>query len=229
MNINNDNYELWLLRYAEQELTAEERKEVALWLADHPEAAEDLSLYSEAPRLERNSEVHYTGAPLQHSRPLWNAALRWTAAAAVVAVLMWPAMRTAVAPAPAPTLVAENLDNLDIPRNPEYPDNPEIIAKPEKASNVPAPLIAIAEEATEYPENQETQEYQDIPEVHETPQAEQTSSLIYVDDLIVFEDEIPDSPSNIDILAAADVTYTHSSSNINPIGHFISTFIKANK
>ena len=49
--IDNNNYELWLLRYAEGELTVAECEAVEAWLASHPEAAEELALYSEALRL----------------------------------------------------------------------------------------------------------------------------------------------------------------------------------
>ena len=91
--IDNNNYELWLLRYAEGELTAAEREAVEAWLADHPEAAEELALYSEAPRLERDESVRYAAVPQQHPRLLWPAALRWSAAAAVVLALMVPALR----------------------------------------------------------------------------------------------------------------------------------------
>lgn len=91
--IDNNNYELWLLRYAEGELTAEEREVVETWLAGHPEAAEELALYGEAPRLERDESVWYAAVPQQHTWPLWPAALRWSAAAAVVLALMVPALR----------------------------------------------------------------------------------------------------------------------------------------
>ena len=89
--IDNNNYELWLLRYAEDELTAVERETVEAWLADHPEAAEELSLYSEAPRLECDETVRYSRlSPFtSHLSPL----LRWSAAAAVVLALMVPALR----------------------------------------------------------------------------------------------------------------------------------------
>lgn len=69
-----------------------------------------------------------------------------------------------------------------------------------------------------------------MPEIAPSAQQEIIQpTYIVVDDLIVFEDEIPDTTSENDILADAVETYTRSSSNINPIGHFISTFIKANK
>lgn len=88
--IDNNNYELWLLRYAEGELTAAERVAVEAWLAERPEAAEELALYNEAPRLEADESIHYKEATV---RPLWPAMLRWSAAAAVVVALMVPALR----------------------------------------------------------------------------------------------------------------------------------------
>ena len=91
--IDNNNYELWLLRYAEGELTAAEREAVETWLASHPEAAEELALYSEAPRLERDESVRYAAAPQPHTQSLWPVLLRWSVAAAVVVVLMMPALR----------------------------------------------------------------------------------------------------------------------------------------
>lgn len=91
--IDNNNYELWLLRYAEGELTATERNAVETWLVDHPEAAEELVLYGEAPRLERDEMVTYAALPQQHTEPLWPALLRWSAAAAIVLALMVPALR----------------------------------------------------------------------------------------------------------------------------------------
>lgn len=91
--IDNNNYELWLLRYAEGELTAAEREAVEAWLADHPEAAGELALYSEAPRLERDESIRYAAVPQRRTEPLWPAFLRFGAAAAVLAALMIPALR----------------------------------------------------------------------------------------------------------------------------------------
>lgn len=88
--INDSNYELWLLRYADDGLTADERKRVEQWLDAHPEAAEELALYREAPRLERDESVHYTAANQPNTRPLWGKTWRWTAAAAVALLLLTP-------------------------------------------------------------------------------------------------------------------------------------------
>lgn len=77
------------MRYAEQVLTADEHETVEAWLAGHPEAAQELAFYNEAPRLERDESVKYS----QHrTAPVWPAVLRWSAAAAVVAALMLPIM-----------------------------------------------------------------------------------------------------------------------------------------
>lgn len=84
--IDDSNYELWLLRYAEQELTAEERKTVEAWLAEHNEAVMELTLYNEAPRLQRDESIKYHS----HTKPLWPVLLHWSAAAAVVAALIIP-------------------------------------------------------------------------------------------------------------------------------------------
>lgn len=93
--IDNTNYELWLLRYAEGDLGADERAAVEAWLAGHPEAAAELALYREAPRLERDASVQYVATPLQPTapHPLWPLLARWSAAAAVIAALMLPALR----------------------------------------------------------------------------------------------------------------------------------------
>ena len=91
--IDDNNYELWLLRYAEGELNAEERAAIDTWLESHPEAAEELALYGEAPKLERDEDVRYGTEPQRYTAPLWPRMLRCGAAAAVVIVLMTPAMR----------------------------------------------------------------------------------------------------------------------------------------
>ncbi len=107
--IDNTNYELWLLRYAEGDLTAAECAAVEAWLESHSEAAEELALYREAPHLERDEAVKYAAAVPQPPQPLWPALLRWSAAAAVIAALMVPALRLGgmLPRQEAPLLVAE--------------------------------------------------------------------------------------------------------------------------
>lgn len=234
MNINNDNYELWLLRYAEQELTDAESKVVEQWLATHPEAAEELALYGEAPRLTKDESVKAPALP-QHSISLWPVVLRWTAAAAVVAVLMMPAMRKVVAPTVEPTLVA-NLDSMEIIDNLESLVNPAVLEKIDKKdhqeplSSSDAHLLAESLPSEAQQQIPDASSEENLPETEEPAQPEIANpAYIVVDDLIVFEDDTSEEPIERDILADADITYTQSTSNINPIGHFISTFIKANK
>lgn len=107
--INNNNYEFWLVRYADDDLTAAERKVVEQWLEGHPEAAEELALYNEAPRLEQDESVRYEVPVMQHTeqvRPLWPTVLRWSAAAAVVALLAVPAVRW-LTPQEQPVVMAQ--------------------------------------------------------------------------------------------------------------------------
>ena len=234
MNINNDNYELWLLRYAEQDLAEAERAEVERWIAAHPEAAEALSLYDEAPRLTKDERVKAPALP-QRSITLWPIALRWTAAAAVVAALMMPAMRSTVAPTVEPPLIAENLENLEnLERlepleGLEGLENQKNTPRPAPESTAPALLAeSIPAEAQQPAPAEPSEEPAPETKVPAQPETVQPAYTV-VDDLIVFEDETPESTSATDILADANVTYTQSTGNINPIGHFISTFIKANK
>ncbi len=105
-SINNNNYELWLVRYADGDLTAAERAAVEQWLEGHPEAAEELKLYGEAPRLERDESVHYAAAVPGRVQPLWPAVLRWSAAAAVVALVAVPLGLWLTKPAEEPLQVA---------------------------------------------------------------------------------------------------------------------------
>ena len=88
--INDSNYELWLVRYADGELTTAERKGVESWLEAHPEAADELALYREAPRLERDEHIRYTAAVQPHTRSIWSKGWTWTAAAAVALLLLSP-------------------------------------------------------------------------------------------------------------------------------------------
>ena len=108
--INNDNYELWLVRYADGELTDAECKAVEQWLKQHPEAAGELKLYCEAPRLERDEAVVYAATVSQHSetvRPLWLTVLRWSAAAVALLALLPLVLRMFKPAAEVPVLVAE--------------------------------------------------------------------------------------------------------------------------
>lgn len=51
MTITTDNYEQYLFRYAEGDLSPDERSAVEVWLAQHPEASEELENYLACPPL----------------------------------------------------------------------------------------------------------------------------------------------------------------------------------
>lgn len=223
MNINDENYELWLLRYAEQELTETERTEVEQWLECHPEAAEELALYNEAPRLEKDETVRYGAQSLQHSVSMWGAAWRWAAAAAVVLALMIPALRNATSP--ATHLIA---DNTTIPEQQENIESIEAldVSEPIVQPRKKATLIAKADTPTLPSQPLETLDQLVsldtlIPLEQPAPQ--------YVDNLIVYDDTPEPEATIIEEYAAAEVVYTYTESGVNPIGLFISTFIKVNK
>ena len=235
MNINDTNYELWLLRYAEQELTDAERTEVEQWLATHPDAAEELTLYSEAPRLQRDEKVRYVAVPRQQIprqqiQPLWKAASRWAAAAAVIAALMIPGLHNTSNNTSTPPLLTAS--NTPIPNQ---PDKTERIEKPEapKRQEKPMKLEQLEQlEQLERPQEllaeltkPDTQEEPEKLEELKEPEMPETPTPQYVDDLIVYEEE--PEPLAIEVTADTEVVYTES--GINPIGLFISTFIKVNK
>ena len=222
--INDKNYELWLLRYAEGDLDAEGRQAVERWLKEHPEAAEELALYNEAPRLERDESVRYVAEVQQHTRPLWSSAWRWAAAAAVALLLLVPLALRLFAPAGEQGLVAAvdepqpTLTDTVLPYcEPELPSvaKPVLVAaaKPQPAPHdTVLPCLAPEQPAAEEPvllAEAEPQPatfdtvllYQEPVQPIEEPAVEQASKLIYVDNLFVEEE--PD-PFERRLLAAND-------------------------
>lgn len=226
MNINDNNYELWLLRYAEQELTEAERAEVEQWLASHPEAAEELALYNEAPRLERKEEVRYAATTYQHNeRPLWGAAWRWAAAAAVVLALMVPGLRNVTSP--APRLIADNNATPELQESIE-PAVPLEIPEPTVQPRRKATLVAKADIAQPLPQ----QPIETPAPIEQTEPIVTLDSLVhieqplpqYVDNLIVYEDE----PVTAD--PVTEVTYiTSTDDGITPVALFIGVFLKTTR
>ena len=134
--IDDNNYELWLLRYVEGELSVAEREAVEAWLARNPEAAEELALYGEAPKLERDESIWYAAVPQQHPRPLWPAALRWSAAAAVVLALMVPALRMGTMDTQKATEAVAAPLFADARPTEEAPQNPIKISRTSRLSGI---------------------------------------------------------------------------------------------
>lgn len=93
---------------AEGDLTAAEQASVQAWLANQPDAAEELTLYRQAPHLEADPSVNFGGVvPGVQKRSFWAQLGHWTAAAAVVAALMLPVALNQDALQPVPLQVAD--------------------------------------------------------------------------------------------------------------------------
>lgn len=214
--IDNNNYERCLLRYAEGDLNAGERAAVEAWLSSHPDAAEELALYNEAPRLEKDESVRYGATPLHRPMHLWPAVLRFGAAAAVVLLLMLPAMRMGIMDKmEAPLFVAENRPVTETPQQQQRP-----VIQP-----TPRPVPSIAS----------------IPSIAAIPSIETDTSTpvapapIETDMLIAFEDDpaeaAPIESWNLivydrsadwgDMLLAANDAY-HEALNEHPLGRLVS-------
>lgn len=215
--IDNNNYELWLLRYAEGDLNAVERAAVESWLSSHPDAAELLTLYNEAPRLEKNESVRYGATPLHRPMPLWPAVLRFGAAAAVVLLLMLPAMRMGIMDTmEAPLFVAENRPVAETPQ--QQQQRPVIQPTPR-----PVPSIASIHSIAS------------IPSIETDTSAPVAPAPIETDMLIAFEDDpaeaAPIESWNLivydrsadwgDMLLAANDAY-HEALNEHPLGRLVS-------
>ena len=61
MTITSDNYESWFYRYSEGELNAEQRAAVEAFAAQHPDLAEELTLYD--PSLKQTRRAYCTALP----------------------------------------------------------------------------------------------------------------------------------------------------------------------
>ena len=219
--IDNNNYELWLLRYAEGDLNAGERAAVESWLSSHPDAAELLTLYNEAPRLEKDESVRYGATPLHRPMPLWPAVLRFGAAAAVVLLLMLPAMHMGIMDKmEVPLFVAENRPVTEPPQQQQQRQQQLPVVQP-----VPRPVPSISS----------------IPSIASIPSIETDTSTpvapapIETDMLIAFEDDpaeaAPIESWNLivydrsadwgDMLLAANDAY-HEALNEHPLGRLVS-------
>ena len=179
--IDNNNYELWMVRYAEDDLTVAERETVEAWLADHPEAAGELALYNEAPRLERDEDVRYAAVLRQRTRPMWPMALRWSAAAAVLLAIALPLiMHHSDASLPS--------EEVAMVRHGEAKENTKQLVEIEKS-------VVEIPELVNIPNAHETVEHiavQTIPEpsLDTAPASVQPkTSVVYVNDLIAYEEE----------------------------------------
>ena len=198
--IDDSNHEVWLLRYAENELTAEERTLVEQWLDAHPEMHSELQQYIESPHLEPNAEVRYAGDIPGSKRRLWPAVLRWTAAAAVVAALVLPLARHRdVAPqSQSAPMLAQTQPTLETPS----------VASPtaEPVPSIPRPVAPVDETVTSQPVM--TEPYNGILPYHEAKPLEDMAEesapdtaprLIYVDNLFEQDTLLPMEQQLVDL------------------------------
>ena len=91
MNINDQNYELYLFRYAEGLLTADERNEVEAFLQQRPEMQELLSLYDPDLKIEaygRDKVVFPHKENLKHNHIILLPTYAKIAVAASIALLL---------------------------------------------------------------------------------------------------------------------------------------------
>ena len=105
--INTDNYELYFLQYLEGELGAEERQQVEVFAAEHPELGEELALAAEAPRLSAEMVTYDDKEGLRRRPVVWP---RYAAAAVVAGALLMGGMHLMRPTSePTPPMVAQTV------------------------------------------------------------------------------------------------------------------------
>lgn len=163
--ITPENYEGWLMRYADGELTAAERRQVEAFLAEHPDLREELDevnsvrvtpLVATMPGKER----------LLRSEPA--AVWRRVAAAAVLLVVAGTTLFFLNRPAEG-EMIAELPASTDTPASPQAPlpqergvdslvDSPAALARPASPQAAKEYLAEAATDAPHNPENPENLE-----------------------------------------------------------------------
>ena len=225
MTITTDNYEEYFYRYCEGEMTTEERAEVEAFAAQHPDLAEELSLYDPALKLEENPMTYpdkeglmrheamvvpfFLHTPRLHRTPLKRG---WAVAACVAAVmiggvwLLWPDGGQVE----QETMVAElHQDSLKT----ETVETTQQLPSDALPAMTVAPVIApVSQEKTAAPIKDEPIEQLPQYEPHTTdepllladaepvpvPQQEDTTVIEYID-IIVF----PTYQSQVEVVAVA--------------------------
>ena len=212
MTITTDNYEEYFYQYCEGELTAKERVAVEAFAAQHPELAEELSLYDPSLKLEDEPMVYLDKEGLmrheakvlpifQHTPALRATPLKrgWAVAACVAAVLiggvwlMWPngsvPERTGmIAQMRQPAHEVET----DLPASQPQEVLPIISATPAKqATSSAEPAAPIHEEPTESmpqyepPTFDEPSLLAEVDPMMPAPQQEDTTVIEYIDIMLM--------------------------------------------
>lgn len=195
--INAENYEHRFFLYAEGLLPEEERIEVEAYMAAHPELAEELALYAEAPRLEADKEGYDDKYGLKHkSFGGW----RYAAAAVLAAVAIGLPLllsRHQEEPAPLaaslPQPTAVEMHPSQMPAAPYIQDAPrheECVHESAVPALSPAPAEA-AEADIEVLAEEPPMEA--LPLVAEAlDEEDDTLVVIWVDDLITYIEHMPE-------------------------------------
>lgn len=116
--INKDNYELYFLRYIEDRLSVEERKEVEEFLLQNPELKQEMDLYDASLVIERNDDLvfehkdmllHQTTSKIL---PMWVKYSSVAAVALVVIMIGWNLMISNNAS--EKIIIAENIEKENV-------------------------------------------------------------------------------------------------------------------
>lgn len=156
--ITTENYELYFLQYLENGLDEKGRREVEAFASQHPDLAEELELYAEAPRLTEDESVVYAdkqslkqsvSTVIPPTQVWW----RWTAAAAVLAAVSIPLALTLWQPEPTVPQVAELRPEKVMPVQEHKvkvaEEQPLVVAKSVSKLKVKTPKSEETEEAAE--------------------------------------------------------------------------------
>ena len=211
MTITTDNYEYYFYQYAEGQLTEAERIEVEAFLQQHPDLADELSLYDSGLKLEPAPVVFPDKESLLQHKPVLVPIWRWAAVACVAALLLvgvWQfTERTPqqpvvaeMSPMESPTKVVTELcpqrsaEEINTSKSPVLKSVPPTNIKA-KAVAESAPAVAQHETLSEEPLLDETK-----PTEPQRAIATETTVIIYTDILLVPEEPVA--------VAEVDTTYS---------------------
>ena len=211
MTITTDNYEYYFYQYAEGRLTEAERIEVEAFLQQHPDLADELSLYDPGLKLEPATVAFPDKESLLRHKPVLMPIWRWAAVACVAALLLvgvWQfTERTPqqpvvaeMSPMESPTKVVTELcpqrsaEEINTSKSPVLKSVPPTNIKA-KAVAESAPAVAQHETLSEEPLLAETK-----PAEPQRAIATETTVIIYTDILLVPEEPVA--------VAEVDTTYS---------------------
>lgn len=211
MAITTDNYEYYFYQYAEGRLTEAERIEVEAFLQQHPNLADELSLYDPGLKLEAATVAFPDKGSLLRHKPVLMPIWRWAAAACVAGLLLvgvWQftgrtpqqPVVAELSPTENPTRVVKELypqrsaEEINTSKTPVVSPAPSINIKSKTVAE-PAPAVSQHETLSEEPLLAETK-----PTEPQRAIATETTVIIYTDILLVPEEPVA--------VAEVDTTYS---------------------